>query len=101
MQPKGLNCNATLDAKFDHNSCRLVFAGVRYLMISHTTITKRCCISLIELETPILSGLKTDQFINLQKVVTSAKALLWVTGGGGESAEMLDLNLVSGFSRCI
>lgn len=69
--------------------------------IAHTTVAKKCCISLLELESPILSDLEADQFTNLKKVVTSAKTLLWITAGGGESAEIPELDLVSGFSRCI
>lgn len=69
--------------------------------ISRTTLTKRRCISLLELESSILSGMEANQFKNLQKVVTSAKALLWITRSGGESADMPKFGIVSGFSRCI
>ena len=69
--------------------------------ISSTIVAKKHCISLLELESSFLSSLEADQYANLKKVVTSANALLWITGGGGEWTETLELSLVTGFSRSI
>ena len=50
------------------------------LAIFSTTVAKKHCIFLLELESPFLFGMEADQFTNLQNIVTSAKALLWITG---------------------
>ena len=69
--------------------------------ISCTTLTQKTCISLLEMDNSMFSNLEGHQFANLQKLVTSAKAILWITGGGGESTDTPDMGLVFGFSRCI
>ena len=78
-------------------SCNVI--GLRDV---HRTITSRACFVILpEVEAPLLAGLDSDQFASLQKLITSAGTIIWVTKGGGTSAETPDLDLVTGFARCV
>ncbi|KAI1825627.1 ketoacyl-synt-domain-containing protein [Xylaria intraflava] len=58
-------------------------------------------IFLQEIETPLLSNLKEDQFNALQKALTSVKGALWIVRSGHANNTTPDLNMINGFSRTI
>ncbi|KAK8137277.1 Reducing polyketide synthase PKS2 [Apiospora sp. TS-2023a] len=61
----------------------------------------KLCIFLAELERPLLSTLRGDQFATLQKILTSVRGVLWVVRGAYDHATSPDLNMVTGLSRTI
>ncbi|KAI1266689.1 ketoacyl-synt-domain-containing protein [Xylariaceae sp. FL1019] len=54
-----------------------------------------------ELETPLLSKLKGEQFEAIQKILTSVKGALWIVRGAYSNATAPDLNMIMGLSRTI
>ncbi|KAI0397011.1 ketoacyl-synt-domain-containing protein [Xylariaceae sp. FL0594] len=56
---------------------------------------------LQEIEAPLLSNLKRDQFDALQKILTSVRGALWVVRGAYANATTPDFNMVAGLSRTI
>ncbi|KAI3325140.1 ketoacyl-synt-domain-containing protein [Xylariaceae sp. AK1471] len=56
---------------------------------------------LQEIETPLLSKLKADQFDALQKTLTSVSGALWIVRGAYANATTPDLNMITGLSRTI
>ncbi|KAI1816678.1 ketoacyl-synt-domain-containing protein [Poronia punctata] len=58
-------------------------------------------IFLQEIETPLLSRLKRDEFDALQKSLTSVRGTLWVVKGAYADATTPDFNMVAGLSRTI
>ncbi|KAK8859936.1 ketoacyl-synt-domain-containing protein [Apiospora arundinis] len=61
----------------------------------------KLCIFLAELERPLLSTLRGDQFAALQKILTSVQGVLWVVRGAYDHATSPDMNMVTGLSRTI
>ncbi|PQE28507.1 Beta-ketoacyl synthase domain-containing protein [Rutstroemia sp. NJR-2017a WRK4] len=58
-------------------------------------------IFIMELETPLLSSLSSDQFMALQKTILSSRGVLWVVQGAYSHASHPDANMVTGLSRSI
>jgi len=56
---------------------------------------------LQEIESPLLSKLKKEQFDALQKTLTSVQGALWVVRGAYANATTPDFNMVAGLSRTI
>ena len=67
----------------------------------HELVAGKCCIFLSELKSHFLLDIKEDHFASLKNIITSARGFLWVTRGGGQRTEKPELNLVTGFARCI
>lgn len=60
------------------------------------TVHDKICISLLELDKPMLENLSEPEFKNIQKLVVSGERLLWITCGDNPSMEMVD-----GLARCV
>ncbi|KAI2602442.1 ketoacyl-synt-domain-containing protein [Hypoxylon sp. NC1633] len=58
-------------------------------------------IFLSEIEKPLLSQLKADEFDALQKMLTSVEGALWVVRGAYDNSTSPDLNMILGVSRTI
>ena len=58
-------------------------------------------IYLPEVENPFIRGLNRQRYKDLQKVLSSAQGLLWVTKGGGHSQTEPDLAMVNGLARVL
>ncbi|KAM3083535.1 hypothetical protein ACMFMG_004183 [Clarireedia jacksonii] len=56
---------------------------------------------IMELETPLLSKLSSDQFVTLQKTLLNSRGVLWVVRGAYSHASNPDANMVTGLSRSI
>lgn len=67
----------------------------------NVNVDDKLCIFLAELERPLLSTLRGDQFLALQKILTSVQGVLWVVRGAYDHATSPDLNMVTGLSRTI
>lgn len=61
----------------------------------------KLCIFLAELERPLLSTLRGDQFAALQQILTAVRGVLWVMCGAYDHATSPDMNMVTGLSRTI
>ena len=59
----------------------------------------RFCIFLPEVDTCYLRNMTEEQYIQLQSLFRSAKAVFWITRGGGESAAKPELDMIVGLSR--
>ncbi|KAM0389205.1 hypothetical protein ACHAQC_009086 [Fusarium culmorum] len=64
--------------------------------IDDSTFDGKTCVSLLEVEQPLLDSLSESDFQLIRKVVLTSQRILWVTHGESPS-----LALVDGFSRCI
>ncbi|CAF3577742.1 unnamed protein product [Fusarium graminearum] len=64
--------------------------------IDDSTFDGKTCVSLLEVERPLLDSLSESDFQLIRKVVLTSQRILWVTHGESPS-----LALVDGFSRCI
>lgn len=58
-------------------------------------------IFLSEIDKPLLSQLKSDEFEALQKMLTTVEGALWVVRGAYDSSTSPDLNMILGISRTI
>ncbi|KAI9842656.1 MAG: Type I Iterative PKS [Sclerophora amabilis] len=66
-----------------------------------TDIGETFFIVLTELEHPLLATLDEETFKNMQRILTSASGLLWVTGGGGSSQDVPEYRMVDGLARVL
>lgn len=64
--------------------------------IDDSTFDGKTCVSLLEVEQPLLDRLSESDFELIRKVVLTCQRILWITHGESPS-----LALVDGFSRCI
>ncbi|KAK6951719.1 hypothetical protein Daesc_006242 [Daldinia eschscholtzii] len=58
-------------------------------------------IFLSEIDKPLLSQLKAEEFTALQKMLTSVQGALWVVRGAYDNSTSPDLNMILGLSRTI
>ena len=63
------------------------------------TIEQRFCIFLPEVDASYLRDMNEDQYTQLQSLFRCAKAVLWITRGGGESPTKPELDMILGLSR--
>lgn len=94
-----LQSNVALEAKsvFDTSSstsCRIITPSE----VLQTDLSTTFCIFLLELESPILANINAENYARLQKIISTAQGLLWVTG---QSTNKPELEMVSGLSRCV
>lgn len=66
-----------------------------------TQFDQKLCVFLPELETSLLDRIHGDNYTSLQKLVTTASSVLWLTQGGGASSRNPHAELVTGFARTI
>ena len=59
-------------------------------------INGKTCISLLELEKPMLENLSETDFRSIRRLTSSCERLLWITCGDSPS-----LGIVDGFARCV
>ncbi|PSN68460.1 hypothetical protein BS50DRAFT_676305 [Corynespora cassiicola Philippines] len=59
-------------------------------------IHDKVCVSLLELQNPMLENLSEPDFQSLRKLWVGCERLLWITGGSSPSMGMVD-----GLSRCV
>ena len=64
-----------------------------------TQFDQKLCFFLPELDTSFLDLIHGDNFTGLQKLVTTASNVLWLTQGGGASSSNPHAELVTGFAR--
>lgn len=60
-------------------------------------LAKSFCIFLVELEEPILSKLKEEEFFAFQKPFTSAQGIIWTTGNSSNP----ELSMIHGLARVV
>lgn len=61
----------------------------------------KLCLSISELERPVLSSLTSTDFTALQNLVANTEGILWVVRGAYVSSKNPDTNMVTGLSRSI
>ncbi|KAH6652321.1 putative polyketide synthase [Truncatella angustata] len=61
----------------------------------------KLAIFLPEIEKPLLSVLKANEFESLQNIIANVQGALWVIRGAYEKATSPDLNMITGLSRTI
>ncbi len=66
-----------------------------------TQLDQKLCVFLPELDTSFLDLIHGDNYTGLQKLVTTASSVLWLTQGGGASSRNPHAELVTGFARTI
>ena len=66
-----------------------------------TQFDQKLCVFLPELDTSFLDLIHGDNYTGLQKLVTTASSVLWLTQGGGASSRNPHAELVTGFARTI
>lgn len=59
-------------------------------------VDDKICISLLELEKPMLENLSEPDFQSIRKLMVSCERLLWITCGDNPSLEIVD-----GLARCV
>lgn len=69
--------------------------------LSGAQFSSKLVIFLGELDSPLLDRLDEATFAALQKMTTTLKSLVWLTGGGGASPSHPDREIVTGFARVI
>ena len=94
-----LQSNVALEAKsrFGTSSstfCRIITLGE----VMRTDLSATFCIFLLEPESPILAQISAENYARLQRIISTAQGLLWVTG---QAANKPELEMVSGLSRCV
>lgn len=57
------------------------------------------CICLLEMHEPILEACSSAQWAFIQKLLTSAKSVLWVTRGGALESKTPQASLITGLAR--
>lgn len=68
-------------------------------LASKGSLEQMFCISLLELDSSFLLDMDTKNFTALKRVMKTAKALIWVTHGGGQFPIKPEVDLVTGLSR--
>ncbi|KAH8652219.1 putative polyketide synthase [Xylariales sp. PMI_506] len=61
----------------------------------------KLCIVLSEIDKPLLTTLKENEFEALQKILTTTSGVLWAVRGAYDHSTNPDLNMVAGLSRTI
>lgn len=64
-------------------------------------ISERFCISLLELDEPIMDCLAQTAYGQLQSVLNSVKGVVWVSNGGGNSPIKPEYHVIDGLLRTI
>ncbi|KAL8726146.1 MAG: hypothetical protein Q9166_006903 [cf. Caloplaca sp. 2 TL-2023] len=59
------------------------------------------CICLPEVECPFLSGMQTEDFVNMKNMVKTSRGVLWLTGDGDDASSQPETGLATGFGRCM
>jgi len=61
----------------------------------------RACISLLELEAPLLKDIQPSEFDVLKNIVVKTDGLLWITQGAGQTSPRPELALINGLARTV
>ena len=64
-------------------------------------LSDQFCVSMLEMDRPILHTLDQTSFSHLQSVLTTAKGMVWITSGGGIPAEQPEYQVVDGLLRTV
>ena len=81
----------------DRKLCAAEIVSLQQFLI--TQFDQKLCIFLPELDTSFLDLIHRENFTGLQKLVTTAGSVLWLTQGGGASSSNPHAELVTGFAR--
>jgi NADPH:quinone reductase-like Zn-dependent oxidoreductase/SAM-dependent methyltransferase len=68
---------------------------------SSLSLTDTTLIFVQEIETPLLSGMTRETFLQLQHLVNHCHSMLWVTAGGGHYPNRPDYSIVDGWARTL
>ncbi|KAL3426455.1 beta-ketoacyl synthase domain-containing protein [Phlyctema vagabunda] len=71
---------------------------IDYNELNTTELSSAVCISLMEVERPVLETLQQVEYENIQKLLATCGALLWITG---DILEQPELNMISGLIRTV
>ena len=93
LSAKAYTASQQLSEAFTKHSCRTRFFPWGS---DPSTLKGKPCISLLELERPMLSDMNEQDFEFLKIVITEAKRIFWIVGFNGPSSEM-----VSGLARVV
>lgn len=63
--------------------------------------TAEACVSLLDLDPPFLANMTENEFAAFKELVRCSSHLYWITSGGGQTPEVPETALSSGFSRTI
>ena len=64
-------------------------------------LKKTFCIFLLEIESLFLYGIQEDDFLDFKRVACDAAGILWVTDGGGASAQRPEVGLITGLGHTL
>ena len=66
-----------------------------------TQFDQKLCVFLSDLDSSFLDIVHGDDYIGLQKLITTASSILWLTQGGGASCQNSHAELVTGLARTL
>ena len=93
-----------LAEKLQHTLRDKELCAIEIVPLDHfltTQFDQKLCVFLPELDTSFLNLIQGDNYTGLQKLVTTASSILWLTQGGGASSRNPHAELVTGFARTI
>jgi NADPH:quinone reductase-like Zn-dependent oxidoreductase/malonyl CoA-acyl carrier protein transacylase len=88
---------STLSTAMERLTGKVPEAGI----LGEVDANDKLSIFIMELETPLLSTLSSDQFVKLQKSILSSRGVLWAVRGAYSHSSNPDANMVTGLSRSI
>ena len=90
------------EAQFVSKTLQDIFGDQGYSVVTKVgaagvdDVEGKMCISLLELEEPMLENLSEPEFQCIRRLITNCKRLLWITCGDNPS-----FGVVDGFARCV
>ncbi|KAH9909898.1 putative polyketide synthase [Xylariomycetidae sp. FL2044] len=66
-----------------------------------SSVENKLCIVIPEIDKPLLSLLKSEEFEAVQKMLTTVQGVLWVVRGAYDNATTPELNMIAGLSRTV
>lgn len=86
-----------LASDIEHASGKTPVVG----LLTEVETKEKLCIFLSELDKPLLSAITPEEFLALQKILTSVSGAMWVVRGAYVDSDNPDSNMITGLSRSI
>ncbi len=71
---------------------------INYLDLAATDLSSSVCISIMELERPVLENLTENEYINVRQLLATCGGMIWVTG---DNTQRPQLNMITGLTRSV
>ncbi|KFY28180.1 hypothetical protein V491_00592, partial [Pseudogymnoascus sp. VKM F-3775] len=73
-------------------------SAMHYLDLANTDLSKSVCISVMELERPVLSDLAMTEYNNIQHLLVTCAGIIWITG---DILTNPSFNMITGLTRTV